>query len=93
MYQHTTAQKRRSSVKGLIIFIVFLNDVVQYLSLHLCFIAKEIYDTCNLYLFYSNRDYSELERIVNIDLSKLADWFKANKLSLNAAKTNFIFWV
>ena len=35
---------------------------------------------------------NENENIVNTELCKLSTWFKANKLSLNATKTNFIIF-
>ena len=35
---------------------------------------------------------SEIANIVNAELCKLSTWFKANKLSLNVTKTNFIIF-
>jgi hypothetical protein len=77
----------QGSILGPLLFILYVNDIASC-----CEMLKLILFADDTNLFYSNRDYSELERIVNIDLSKLADWFKANKLLLNAAKTNFILF-
>ena len=77
----------QGSILGPLLFILYVNDIASC-----CEMLKLILFADDTNLFYSNRDYSELERVVNIDLSKLADWFKANKLSLNAAKTNFILF-
>lgn len=43
-------------------------------------------------LFYKNRNLYELESVLNEELSKLSVRFKADKLSLNATKTNFILF-
>ena len=40
-------------------------------------------------LFYSNNDMETLFSTVNMDLEKISEWFKANKLSLNITKTNY----
>ena len=77
----------QGSILGPLLFILYINDITSC-----CQILKLILFADDTNLFCSNRDYLELERIVNGDLSKLAVWFKANKLSLNAAKTNFILF-
>jgi hypothetical protein len=41
-------------------------------------------------LFISNKDPIQLTNILNIEIRKLSDWFKSNKLSLNLEKTKFI---
>ena len=43
-------------------------------------------------LFISNLNIDVLMEIVNIELIKLTEWFRANKLSLKAQKTNYIFF-
>ena len=40
-------------------------------------------------LFYSNNDIETLFSTVNMELEKISEWFKANKLSLNIKKTNY----
>ncbi len=37
----------------------------------------------------SSKSLEQLTDTVNTELSRLSDWFKANRLSLNIAKTNF----
>ena len=39
--------------------------------------------------FYSNKNYKGLFYIVNLELKKISQWFKANKLSTNKRKTKF----
>ena len=61
---------------------------MAYISKLLTFILF-VDDTNILYL---NSVIWELERIVNTDLLILLDWFKANRLSLNIQKTNFMLF-
>ena len=46
-------------------------------------------DTC---LFYSNKDYKQLEIDINKALENIANWLKANKLTLNVKKSNLILF-
>ena len=41
--------------------------------------------------FYSDLDINKLQDVVNTELEEVSNWFKCNKLSLNAAKTNLMF--
>ena len=43
-------------------------------------------------LFYSHRNHEILNQIANQELCKVADWLRANKLSLNTSKTRFIIF-
>ena len=40
-------------------------------------------------LFYSNNDIETLFCTVNMEVEKISEWFKVNKLSLNIKKTNY----
>ena len=40
-------------------------------------------------LFYSNNDIETVFSTVNMELEKIREWFKDNKLSLNIKKTNY----
>ena len=44
------------------------------------------------YLLYADRDINSLERVVNVELSKVQEWLVANKLTLNAKKSNFVIF-
>src|SRR5258708_39001387 len=67
------------------LFLLYINDIVQCSNiLHFILFA----DDTNL--FYSSKDFSDLINTVNGELIKVCAWFRANKLSLNAAKTNYI---
>ena len=43
-------------------------------------------------LFYSHKNIKTIFNTVNLELNKLNEWFKANKLSLNADKTKYTFF-
>ena len=43
-------------------------------------------------LFYSHLDIKILFEVVNKELRNIHEWFKANKLSLNISKTNYVFF-
>ena len=43
-------------------------------------------------IFKSSNNIEHLYKAMNEDLKILEDWFKANKLSLNASKTNYILF-
>ena len=41
-------------------------------------------------LFYSNKNIKILFKEMNIELKNISEWLRANKLSINIDKTNFI---
>ncbi len=41
---------------------------------------------------YTSSSMAELSNHINIDLEFLAEWFRANKLSLNINKTKYIIF-
>ena len=43
-------------------------------------------------LFYSHKNIRVLFKIVNEELVKIDEWFKANKLSLNLDKTQYLLF-
>ena len=44
-------------------------------------------------VLYSHKDLANKIVMINNELQKVTDWFKANKLSINVDKTNFMIWV
>src|SRR6188508_321288 len=43
-------------------------------------------------LLYSHKHFDILIQNINLELVKLSEWFKANRLSLNVKKTNYIIF-
>ena len=77
----------QGSILGPLLFILYINDIIRCSD-----ILRFILFADDTNLFYSNKDIIELELKVNSELFKLSEWFRANKLSLNVAKTNYIIF-
>ena len=77
----------QGSILGSLLLILYINDIICYSD-----ILRFILFADDTNLFYSNKDMRILESKVNIDHSKLSEWFRVNKLSLNVVKTNYIFF-
>ena len=77
----------QGSVLGPLLFILYINDIINCSNL-LYFILFA--DDPNL--LYSDTNWHNLINTVNTELVKLSSRFKANKLSLNVTKTNFMIF-
>src|SRR5437899_2784548 len=77
----------KGSILGPLLFLLYINDMT-YCCKYLHFLL--FVDDTNI--FYSNPDLWKLMHIVNGELDILSDWFKANKLSLNIKKTNYMMF-
>ncbi len=75
----------QGSVLGPLLFILYSNDIPK--SLEHC---KAILFADDTTLYLSSPDIRNLYCHMNNDLDNLNDWFKANKLSLNASKTKYM---
>jgi hypothetical protein len=97
-YQYTTIRGEHSSLKeiscgvpqgsilGPLLFILLINDLP---NASLFFKLLYADDTT---LIKSGSDLFQLYRDANVELEKLSDWFKANKLTLNISKTKYILF-
>ena len=72
---------------GPLLFLIYINDIFSC-SNYLSFILFA--DDTNI--FFQHKNISELTKIVNHELSFVATWFKANKLTLHPDKTKFILF-
>ena len=68
------------SILGPVIFLVYINDIINSTSLYLLSFA----DDTNVYQSGSYID--DLINNMNHELKQLYDWFCTNKLSLNVKK-------
>ena len=71
----------QGSILGPLLFILYINDIVNCSD-----VLQFILFADDTNIFYSNLDCVILEAVLNIELAKLAEWFRANKLSLNVQK-------
>ena len=72
---------------GPLLFIIYINDLPNASKVVKTFLFAD--DTS---LFYSHKDRYQTIAVMNYELMKIMDWLKANKLSLNIAKTNYILF-
>ena len=77
----------QGSLLGPLLFIIYVNDIQNSSSI-LSFILFA--DDSNL--FYTHRDPAQLVSTLNTELINVANWIKANKLSLNLQKTNYMLF-
>ena len=77
----------QGSVLGPLLFIIYTNDLPNAIKHSKCILFAD--DTT---IFYSTKHLDELYENISFDLNTLSDWFKANKLSLNVNKTNYMIF-
>ena len=75
----------QGSILGPLLYLIFVNDIHKSCDSNILSFA----DDTTLYL--SHRDIASLYSNANRHINNLYDWFCANKLSLNAQKTNILF--
>ena len=75
----------QGSVLGPLLFLIYINDLHNAIKHSL---VHHFADDTNL--LHVNRSIRHLNRLLNLDLRSLCDWLKANKIALNATKTEVI---
>ena len=73
----------QGSVLGPLLFLIYVNDLhtaIKYST------TRHFADDTNLLI--QNNSLKQLEKHLNLDLRNLCNWLKANKISLNASKTD-----
>ena len=77
----------QGSVLGPLLFLIYINDLPNAISNSDTFLFAD--DTC---LLFSDSDTKVIEEKVNLDLKQLSSWLQANKIALNAAKTEVVLF-
>ena len=73
------------SILGSLLILLYIDDMSNCFKLSYFILFAD--DTT---IFLSDNNLNNLIEIVNNELIHLCNWFRANKLSLNVSKTNFI---
>ena len=76
----------QGSILGPILFLIYMNDISNSTNLHILSFADDTTVTM------SSPDVFGLYAIMNMELEKLNDWFRANRLCLNVKKTKYILF-
>ncbi|CAH1256204.1 ACSS3 [Branchiostoma lanceolatum] len=71
----------QGSILGPLLFIIYVNDMPE--CLQSCDISMYADDTV---IYYSNKDFTNIENVLQNDLQRLSQWFAANSLSMNGGK-------
>ena len=77
----------QGSVLGPLLFLIYINDLHTAITYS---VTRHFADDTNLLII--NKSPKQLKKRLNIDLHKLAKWLKANKISLNASKTEMLIF-
>ena len=77
----------QGSVLGPLLFLIYVNDLADNLLT-----SKGMLFADDTTLYQSNLKLNDLYSDMSLELYNLSDWFLANKLSLNIAKSNFILF-
>jgi sarcosine oxidase/L-pipecolate oxidase len=73
-------------ILGPLLFLCYINDIYTATKLATFLFADDT--TC----LAEHSNLSELVKFVNIELNKLANWLRANKMSVNISKTTYILF-
>jgi len=76
----------QGSILGPILFLCYINDLFRITNLLTLMFADDTFSV------KSGSDLNQLIATVNVEINKMAVWFRANKLAVNKNKTKYIIF-
>ena len=80
-YKNVTCGVPKGSILGPLLFILYVNDITNTTSL-----PENILFADDTTLLFSHPDISSKINSINMELDEISNWFKTNKLPVNASK-------
>jgi hypothetical protein len=77
----------QGSILGPLLFLICINDLCNASN-----IVELILFADDTNIFFSHNNLPLLMNIINSEMNKLSEWFRANKLSINAKKSNYMIF-
>ncbi len=77
----------QGSILGPLLFLLYINDIGNVSN-----IVDLILFADDTNLFCSHKNLFSLTNIVNCEIAKVSEWFKAKKLSINMKKSNYMIF-
>ena len=75
----------QGTILGQLLFLLYINDLPN------CLVNSEpLMYADDTHLTYASNNIEDIECTLNRDLANVSDWLKANKLTLNKTKTEFM---
>ena len=75
----------QGSILGPLLFIIYVNDITNTSD-----VLDFILFADDTTILYSHSNIENQINLINEELNEVSNWFKANKLSVNASKTNYM---
>ena len=77
----------QGSVLGSLLYLLYINDLNQAIKF-----CKVYYFADDANLLCLSNSIKRMNKLVNADLKRLANWLNANKISLNVKKTEMVIF-
>ena len=77
----------QGSILGPLLFLIYINDLSN-----ICGSMMPLLFADDTNLFKSGQNYKHIQNEIEKDLTKISEWLKINKLSLNIKKTQFMIF-